>query len=388
MGTEVGGADVVAGKRVVLVVTGGVLGGAEREALQIALYLNRHCGSEVAFCALHGSEGPLREAAARQGLPWYVVDTTWSKKRPRNALALVRAASRLRAIRPDVLLAFTNKPNVVCGLTWKATGAALCVWNQRDVTPTRIFRARTFRRALRQSPLVVTGAHHATDWLVRHWGADPSSMRVAYCRSELPPPRVTREEWRKRLMVREGDLVACMVAHLKPGKDHVTVLSAWRSVVERGNGTRRTVLALAGNDGGTKAALEMQVQELDLSSHVRFLGGVDDVAGLLDAADIGVFCSESEMLPHGVVEPMSSGLPVVGNDIPGIREALGPAAERCLVPSRDSLRLADLILELAGDETLRRALGDENRELAGERYGESAAAHYVELLVSALETCG
>ena len=49
-----------------------------------------------------------------------------------QALLAIRLAWALRRARPDVILPYTMRPNVLCGVLRRLAGARFCVWNQRD----------------------------------------------------------------------------------------------------------------------------------------------------------------------------------------------------------------------------------------------------------------
>ena len=94
---------------------------------------------------------------------------------------------------------------------------------------------------------------------------------------------------------------------------------------------------------------------------VRFLGQVRDVSGLLQSVDLGLFASPIEGSPNAVLECMAAGLAVVGTDIPGIREAVGPDGAPYLAPPEDADRFAELVLLLARDAERRAQAGRANR---------------------------
>lgn len=371
------------GRRVVFVVAGEVFGGAERGALDIAEML-RDEGASVAVLALDDRPGHGREVAARRGLQWSTEPVPWVGGRVQKGTSLVRAIRALRALRPDAIIASTNLPNVVCGLTWRATGAKTAVWRQCDVNGTTRFGTRLFRHALHTTPLVVTSAAHARTWLAASYGLEPARVRVIPSVAHLEPARESGTAWRIRLDLSREALVCCMLAHLHAGKDHATLLRAWRIVADELDGNRPTLL-LAGRDAATEDAVKALAYDLELGDRVRFLGEVDDVGGLLEACDLAVFCSHGELFPRGVIEPMSAGLPVVATDLPGTREALGSADRTTLVPASDPHALADAILRYAGDPELRRRIGDANGATAHGRAGEiDVRRAWTELLSDAL----
>ena len=356
------------GRHVVFVVAGEVFGGAERGALDIAEMLREEEAS-VAVLALDDRPGRGREVAAERGLQWVTEPVPWVGGRLHKSASLIRVTRALRALRPDAIVASTNLPNVVCGLMWRATGAKTAVWRQCDVNGTTRFDARLFRRALHGTPVVVTSAPHARTWLATGYGLDPGRVRIVPSRVHLEPARESGAAWRARLDLSQDGLVCCMLGHLHAGKDHATLLRAWRLVLDELDGARPTLL-LAGRNAATEDAVKALAYDLDLRDRVRFLGEVDDVGGLLDACDLAVFCSHGELLPRGVIEPMSVGLPVVATDLPGTREALDSADSTTLVPTGDPQSLARSILRYAGDPELRRRTGAANAATTRDRAGE------------------
>jgi glycosyltransferase involved in cell wall biosynthesis len=110
------------------------------------------------------------------------------------------------------------------------------------------------------------------------------------------------------------------------------------------------------------------VRELGISESVRFLGAVDDIAGLLAASDIGVHSSLSEGCPNSVLECMAAGLPVVGTDIDAMRDVVSPDTYPLLAPPRDPQALADVICRLADSPDLRADLGVGNLKRARDEF--------------------
>ena len=375
----------LAGKRIVFVFAGEILGGAERGALDLALPLVHAEGAHVEILALDDRPGRAREIAEAEGIPWSSVRTPWTGSRLARTLSVLRVALALRRLNPDVILAHTNLPNVVCGLAWRLTGARLSVWNQWDVLGTRRFSAGLFRRALQATPLVITEAVHARDWLTEEWGADPSRIHVIRGDVQLSPPRDGRDAWRRRLGLSDGDFAVCMLAHFHSGKDHRTLLHAWRRVVdELGEGGPNPVLLLAGRPAGSENSVKALAFDLDLHDHVRFLGDVDDVPGLLGAVELAAFNSRSELFGRGATEPMRLGLPVVATDVPGIREAVGEVGAPFLAPPGDDKVLADAIVVFARDPALRARVGAANAELMKDRQSAEVTWRVYAKLVAAM----
>jgi glycosyltransferase involved in cell wall biosynthesis len=365
------------GRRVVFVLEWPAFGGSERQALLLAEHLKKE-GAEVEVFALREGDGRAAELFRSGGIAWRGRRATWNGTL-RSGATLARLAAELRRTRPDVLLPFCELPNTVCGLVWRVTRATTCVWSQRDALPYTL-GDRLVRRAARGTPLLVSNSEHGAGHLVAGLGASPERVRVVRNGIALPPARATREEWRARLDVGVDELVFCSLAHFYARKDQPTLLRAWREAGAPG------VLVLAGRWYGRKEGLEALARELGVGATVRFPGEVDDVAGLLGAADAGVLASTpAEGCPNGVLECMAAGLPVAGTDVTGIREAVGEDGAPFLGPPGDAAALGAILGRLAADGELRLTVGEANRRRARELFGvERMLAEYVAVIRAGL----
>ena len=96
-------------------------------------------------------------------------------------------------------------------------------------------------------------------------------------------------------------------------------------------------------DGIYRPQIEEQVRNLNLESHITFLGklpGASAVRSALDQADLFVMPSRAEGLPRAMIEAMARGLPCIATTVGGIPE-LAPPED--LVPPEDAQALADTI---------------------------------------------
>lgn len=358
------------GIRIAIVLKWAGFGGAERQALLVARHLREVEGAVVEVQALTSATARATAMFREAGIPWHGRPGRWRGSAPRTVLRLARAAAFLRRARPDVLLPYCDVPNVVCGLTWHAAGAQTCVWNQRDTLPFHLGE-RFVRTAIALTPVISSNSEHGADLLVAR-GAPRERIRVIANGVSLAPPRMSRAEWRGRLGVGADDVVVTSIAHLYPRKDHETLLAAWSQACASGRIDRAsTMLVLAGRSEGRRDLLETLARSLEIDDRVRFLGDVGDVAGLLDASDVGVLSSASgEGCPNGALEAMRAALPFVGTDLPGIREALGESAQPFLVPCGDTEALAAVLGRLCADPGLRAREGATNAVRARVAFGE------------------
>lgn len=353
--------------RIVMVLGSLDLGGSERQALLVARHLSAGQGADVRVWALRGEPGRAARLCDAEGLPWRCLGLEWPASRPGRLREAARFAAALRRERPGLVLGYTWLPNVLCGLAWKASGAGTFVWNQRD-EGRFLTRGALHRLAVQATPWFLCNNEPGREFLAATYGVAPDRLRLVRNGVALPPPGEGREEWRARMGIEGGRLAAVMVASVHPHKDHATLLRAWRAVLDGAAPGPPPVLLLAGRSYGFEEPLKALAFDLGLGDSVRFLGEVEDVAALLNAADLCVHAAHREGLPNAVLEAMAAGLPVAATDLPGIRDAVGPDGLRFLAPPEDPAALADRILSLLGSEGLRAGTGDALRERAARRF--------------------
>lgn len=344
------------------------LGGAERQALLLANHLKQERRADVSLLGLSKGGGCVARQCEAAGIPWREVRCDLQGLVPDRLRSLVQVLLAVRRERPDVILPYTWRPNVACGLLWRLSGARLCVWNQRD-EGLGLGNNNWHRAAVRLTPCYVANSAGGKAFLASSYGVPEERVTVIPNGIVSGVPTCDRSGWRKKLGVSENCFVACMVANVHANKDHETLLKAWRLVQGRSPvGSEPPVLCLAGRFHGNEREMRQAAIDLDISEQVRFLGSVDDITGLLSAADLCVHSSRSEGVPNAVLEAMAAGLPVVGTDIPGISEAVPDAGRAFLAPVGDHERLAEQILMLSGDRELRTRLGSANCEEVYRRF--------------------
>jgi glycosyltransferase involved in cell wall biosynthesis len=123
-----------------------------------------------------------------------------------------------------------------------------------------------------------------------------------------------------------------------------------------------------------RLALEALARSHGLEGSVRFSGFVDE-NGLADryaAADVAVFLSDYEGFGLPAVESAVRGIPVVASREPSLGEVLGDAA--LLVDPRDESAIADALLRVLEDGSVRSDLRARGRSLASRySWAETAA---------------
>jgi glycosyltransferase involved in cell wall biosynthesis len=152
------------------------------------------------------------------------------------------------------------------------------------------------------------------------------------------------------------------VATLRSWKGHAVLLEAMTRL------PAQIELVIVG-DGPQRGALEQDIQRLGLQGRVRMQGQQADVLPWLRALDIFALPSwANEGVPQALVQAMLVGLPCVTTAIGGIPEIAEHDRTALVVPPRDPAALAAAIERLAGNEGLRRELGEAARKHCVEGY--------------------
>lgn len=138
-------------------------------------------------------------------------------------------------------------------------------------------------------------------------------------------------------------------------------------------------------DGELRPALERRIRELHLERHVFLAGFRTDVLELTKGFDLFAMSSVSEGMCTALVDAMAASKAAVATAAGGIPEVLVDGQTGYLVPPRDHRTMAERIVQLLKDPTLRARMGDaacrRARELfTVERMVEATAAVYERLL--------
>jgi glycosyltransferase involved in cell wall biosynthesis len=139
--------------------------------------------------------------------------------------------------------------------------------------------------------------------------------------------------FRERMEIPDGPLLV-NTSRLHDQKGHDVLLDAFATLA----GAPRLVLAGAGKREGS---LRERAADLGVGERVYFPGHVDDVPGLLSAADAFVLSSRFEGMPNNVLEAMAAGLPIVATTVGDVPDMLTDDRDALLCAPDDAGALAE-----------------------------------------------
>ena len=115
-------------------------------------------------------------------------------------------------------------------------------------------------------------------------------------------------------------------------------------------------LLLAG-DGPDREQVLAATRDLRAEASVRVLGHIRDTDAFLAGIDIFLMTSRTEGLPYAGLDAMAHGLPIVGFDVPGVRDLVDSGVTGLLTAPGDLSELAAHVARLGRSEELRRSFG-------------------------------
>ena len=169
-----------------------------------------------------------------------------------------------------------------------------------------------------------------------------SDWQVLHCGIDLQP---FEQNWDRESLLGEMklDSSAKVIGHLGrfvPEKNHAHLLDTFRHLISR---DKRWQLLLIG-DGPGRRHLEQRVNDLQLTSHVRFLGIRSDIARLLKGlVDVFVFPSTREGLGLSLVEAQAAGIRCIASTAVPDEATVVPELVTRLPASADYLAWADAV---------------------------------------------
>ncbi len=117
-------------------------------------------------------------------------------------------------------------------------------------------------------------------------------------------------------------------------------------------------------DGPEAPLAEQTAAELGVLDRVTFVGVVDRVAPLLEAADLFLLPSATESFGLAALEAMASGVPVVASDVGGLPEVVEHGATGYLAPVGDVDQMARFAIDLLSDCAKQKAFARAAKERA------------------------
>jgi glycosyltransferase involved in cell wall biosynthesis len=338
--------------------SGNILGGVESVLSTMAEYSSACPQMHQSFALVF--DGKFAESLRATGAVVHILPEV----RLRNPISMLRAKRSLRRLLQtnnyDVVISHSTWCQAVFGSVVKQAHIPLVFWMHNDFDGHWLQKLASFNRP---------------DFAICNSAYAQSTLQSVYpgLKSEVSfyPVRPlrkmgTRQQTRADLEVAPNEVLILMVSRMDAWKGHQNLLDALSRITEK-----RWVTCIAG--GPQTAAervyletLRARVRELGIEHRIKFLGHRNDVAQLLEAADI--FCQPNQQPePFGIVfiEALQAGVSIVTVNSGGPREILNGSCGVLVSPGNPA-ELADALGQLVDDPVRRLRLGSQGPARARE----------------------
>lgn len=340
-------------------------GGTERHLVQLLPSLAERNLKPVVYTLTHRGElAPhLEQRAIRVIGPPLSVSV---RRLPRCArkvailpLSLAGLLFVLLTNRPRIVHFFLPSAYLLGGLTTlflPLDGRVMSRRSLRNYQSAHPWMAR-IERWLHPHMSAILGNSRAVIKQLREEGVAGERLGLIYNGIDMRPYRALprRDELRDALNITEPTLVLVTVANFIPYKGHNDLLDALSRIKDEI--PKPWLILFVGSGDAYEVVIRKHATALRLDKQIRYLGARDDVPNILGAADIGVLSSHEEGFSNSVLEGMAASLPMVVTDVGGNTEAIIHGENGLVVAPRDPAALADAILSLAQDGTMRKRMG-------------------------------
>ena len=199
---------------------------------------------------------------------------------------------------------------------------------------------------------VITPSNALSEYLLETlpW-LSPEKVKVLHNGVKIPE-QVKRGIFRKELGIGAHTFLAVILGRLSRQKGHKFLFKALSILDHKIDDTLVVVIG----EGEEDRALHDQVNRLEISHLVRFIGHRWDVSNILADTDLLIHPSRYEGMPNTVLEALAHGTPILATDIPGVREIALREDIIAMVPPEDPESLANSLLRLKSDSSYRQLL--------------------------------
>jgi N-acetyl-alpha-D-glucosaminyl L-malate synthase BshA len=177
----------------------------------------------------------------------------------------------------------------------------------------------------------------------------------------------SREAVREELGLRDEALVLHL-SNLRPVK-RIDRLLETVALIQPRDSFKLLILA-----GGDFSPFESEVRRLGIEDRIIVRQNVFEIEDYLNAADVGLFTSDSESFCLSILEAMAFACPSVSTSVGGIPEVVDHNVNGLLVPSGEPADLARAVESLIRNPEQRAMLGQAAQEKARTAF---SAAHIV-----------
>ena len=283
----------------------------------------------------------------------YTVETLFMSRNHFTFKGLWKLFRLIKSEKPDIVQTWMYHADLIGGFIGKLVGVQKVFWGirgpydkGRTPFPTRcvIFLCSLLSGFI-PSAIVSNSRHAIRAHINAGYRADlfvciPNGYHMSTFQSSDSGSMI-----RKRLELRDEDVLLGMVARFDPYKDHATLFAALKEVKNRISNLK-FVLVGSGMANDNQELVRM-IDHYDLGKTVCLLGPIEDIPNVMAALEIHVLSSAAESFPNVIAEAMAIGTPCVTTDVGDASYIVGSTG--WVVPHSSPLALKEGILSAVNE---------------------------------------
>ena len=348
--------------KVLQVIGGGEIGGAEQHLLALMRLMNREGFTPELLCLCRG---PFADLARKEGITTHEI--IMRHKLDLGTIAPIRDLIRDNII--DVIHTHGVRANLVARIAGNrdqvpiVTTAHSMLRNDYSFSGEAIM-ARFLTRLTNSYTKQFIAISGAVRQDLISMGVPSERIKVIYNGLDVARlvPERKPEEVRNSLGIGPSRRVIAVVGRLHRVKGHIFLLRAATMIVRH---HPDAVFLLVG-EGPERSNIEKSIKELNLEDHVIMTGFYPRISELYPIMEILCLPSLMEGMGLVILEAMYCGVPVVATEVGGIPEVIRDGDSGLLVAPGDSPALATAITWLLDTPSLQRQLITNGQQQAQE----------------------
>lgn len=361
-------------KSVVFLLKSFVLGGAEKQALFLAGYLQNERGCDVyIYSYIQSNTTELFYAECEK----YELKNLYIEANPLSAsgkfkylkrrIKLHLFGKKLRKHQPDIIIPYLNPPSIIANICYKTSGAKKTFWHHRGVD---YYRDDAIEKlAAKRAQYFITNSKNGAEELKNELENQNKSTHTLANFSTIESINLSsKESIKKKYHIPENSLVIGMIAHFRSEKRQEILVKACLSLFKEYSNVH---LVLVGNEyygsfmDSEVIIMSSMIEEEGHKQRVTILHDTDS-SEILPVFDIGVLLSDKEGMPNVVMEYMAYELPILTNNHDGCVELLGEGYK--YYTENKPKQVEEKLVALIEDEALRKSLGKRNQERLNSKF--------------------
>tara|TARA_R110002074_G_scaffold312785_1_gene483480 strand:+ start:939 stop:2084 length:1146 start_codon:yes stop_codon:yes gene_type:complete len=315
-------------KNIIILLKSFALGGAEKQALFLASYLQKNYNCNVNIYSYIKSNHPelfFKECELLQIKNLHFVQNPLSAAGNFNyikrRIKILLFGLKLRKHRPDIIIPYLNPPSIIANISYKIAGAKTTFWHHRGPDYYRDDSIEAV--AVKKTKKFIANSPDGKAELIDRFNLSkndsfflPNFSTVSSINSLKNIPELNRIK---------GKRIIGMIGHFRQEKLQSILVESFMKLIKENTGIH---LVLVGNIDQNKqeksnfSDVIRIIEENNLEENVTILHN-KSAKDVLPYFDFGVLVSKKEGMPNVIMEYMSYNLAVICTNHEGCKSLLG-----------------------------------------------------------------